>query len=214
MSSVSRSLAVLGRLVTAALLSVAPAALSGQATTGAGIRDSGLVIRSDSAGHHAESRFPIPDSRYTTSLTPLFRVPWGTSIDSLRGLSQALGWEFVQIDGDGDYAFRTRIDGEDAMVFATFGTNGLTRVLVSITPHPAARVTYDHVADTLRHHFGAAVLSSHDGQTPTPPASSMLQANAWHGVLLGLRRDGRIIVVLTCPESSPKLPSRFGGPVT
>jgi hypothetical protein len=184
MSSVSRSLAVFGRLVTVALLSVAPAALSGQQPASSQV------------------------------LAPLFGVPWGTSVDSLHDRAEGLGWEFVQIDGDGDYAFRTRIDGEDAMVFATFGDKGLTRVLVSITPHPAAPATYEHVADTLRQHFGAAVISSHDARTPTPPASSMLQASAWHGVLMGLRRDGRIILVLTCPESSPKLPVRFSGPVT
>lgn len=187
MSSASRSLAVLQRLVTAVLFSVAPAALLAQ----------------QAASPRAESRN-----------APLFGVPWGVSVDSLHARAEALGWRFVQVDGDGDYVFRARIDGEDAMVFATFGPTGLTRLLVSVTPHPAAPVTYEHVADTLRHHFGPAVLSSHDGKTPTPPASAMLQASAWHGVLMGLRRDGRIILVLTCPETSPKLPARHVGAVT
>lgn len=180
MSSASRSLAVLRRLVTAVLFSVAPPALLAQQAASSQV------------------------------LAPLFRLPWGVSVDSLRTKAEALGWEFVQVDGDGDYAFRTRVDGEDAMVFATFGPTGLMRILVSVTPHPAAPVTYEHVADTLRQQFGPAVLSSHDGKTPTPPAASMLQASAWHGVLMGLRRDGRIILVLTCPESSPRLPVRKG----
>lgn len=210
MSSVSRSLAALGRLAIAVLCSVAPAALRAQQPR-AVIRDSGVVMRRDSQSGQTDSP---PESRITAPLTPLFGVPWGTSVDSLHTRAGSLGWEFVQVDGDGDYAFRTRIDGEDAMVFATFGPKGLTRVLVSVTPHPAAPVTYEHVADTLRQRFGPAVLSSHDSKTPTPPAASMLQAHAWQGVLMGLRRDGRIILVLTCPESSPKLPARYAGPAT
>lgn len=184
MSSLSRSLAVSRRFVTASLLAVTSAA-----------------------------SLPAQQAASNRALAPLFSVPWGLSVDSLKSRAQALGWEFVQVDDDGDYAFRARIDGENAMVFATFGSQGLTRVLVSVTPHPAAFMTYEHVADTLRQHIGPAVLSSHDGDRPMPPAPSMIQASAWQGVLMGLRRDGRIILVLTCPEMSPRLPVKQG-PVT
>jgi hypothetical protein len=184
MSSLSRSLAVSRRLVTSTLLAVTSAVA-----------------------------LPAQQAASKPTLAPLFSVPWGVSIDTLQSRAQALGWEFVQVDDDGDYAFRARIDGEHAMVFATFGPQGLTRVLVSVTPHPAAMVTYQHVADTLRHHIGPAVLSTHDGDRPMPPAPSMILASAWQGVLMGLRRDGRIILVLTCPEMSPRLPVKQG-PVT
>ncbi|MCC6317742.1 MAG: hypothetical protein IT361_08635 [Gemmatimonadaceae bacterium] len=146
----------------------------------------------------------------SASAPPFFGVPWGLPVDSLRSRTAVLGWEFLQVDADGDYAFRARVDGEDAMVFATFGAGGLTRVLVSITPHPGALLTYENVADTLRHHFGPAALSTQDQHRPTPPAPAMLQANAWRGVLMGLRRDGRIMIVLTCPETSPRVPVRRG----
>src|SRR5687768_15733729 len=66
---------------------------------------------------------------------PLLAVEWGTPADSLMPKAAAAGWEFLAIDEDGDYAFNAKLDGEEALVFATFGTNGLTRLLVSVNPH-------------------------------------------------------------------------------
>lgn len=148
------------------------------------------------------------------AVSPLQPAPWGSSADTVRARASDLGWTFVEVDADGDYAFRATIDGQRALVFATFGTKGLTRLLLSVDPHPTVALTYGHLADTLSHRLGPSVLSTEGGAGDLRPARSMLAATAWQGVLMGLRRDGRIIVVLTCPESSPRLPGRQGQPVT
>jgi hypothetical protein len=136
---------------------------------------------------------------------PLLAVEWGTPADSLMPKAAAAGWEFLAIDEDGDYAFHTKLDGEEALVFATFGTNGLTRLVVSVNPHAGAELTFRHMVDTLRAYFGPAVLASGE-ETGLRPAPSLIAATAWQGIMMGLRRDLRIIIMFTCPASSPQLP--------
>jgi hypothetical protein len=118
------------------------------------------------------------------------------------------GWEFIAVDEDGDYTFRGLLgSGEPAYVFATVdSTGGLTRLLLSIAPHASAEITYYRIADTLKAHYGDAAVTSLDEEVR--PAPHMVLATAWRGILMGLRRDRRILILFTCPASSPKLPSR------
>jgi len=137
---------------------------------------------------------------------PLFAVEWGISADSLLKKATAAGWHFMTVDEDGDYAFVGRLDGEETYVFATIGENGLTRILVSVSPHPEAALTFDRIADTLRNHFGPAELNTSEDEVR--PARHMLAATAWEGILMGLRRDSRILILFTCPAATPSLPTR------
>ncbi len=136
---------------------------------------------------------------------PVLAVDWGTPVDSLMPKAAAAGWEFMAIDEDGDYAFRGRLDGAETLVFATIGQNGLTRLLVSVNPHAGAELTFRRLVDTLKTHFGPADLMSGE-ETGLRPAPSLVAATAWHGILMGLRRDFRIIIMFTCPASSSPLP--------
>ncbi|MEW5915923.1 MAG: hypothetical protein AB1762_05940 [Gemmatimonadota bacterium] len=140
--------------------------------------------------------------------TPFFAAEWGMSIDTLMRQAANGGWEFLAVDEDGDYTFRGSLPtGEPAYVFATVdSTGGLTRLLISIAPHASADQTFQRLADTLRAHFGDADISSHDADVR--PAPHMVAATAWRGVLMGLRRDRRILILFTCPASSPRLPVR------
>ena len=140
------------------------------------------------------------------SPAPLFAVEWGMSADSLMMKATAAGWQFMAIDEDGDYAFHGSLDGEEALAFATIGQNGLTRFLVSVSPHRGADLTFGRIVDTLRAYFGPAALATNDEDEEIRPARSMLAATAWKGILMGLRRDSRILILFTCPASSPALP--------
>jgi hypothetical protein len=137
--------------------------------------------------------------------TPILAVEWGTPADSLLKKAAAAGWQFIAIDEDGDYAFHAEVEGAEALVFATIGENGLTRLLTSFAPHMQAEVTFRRLADTLRTYFGPAVISS-DSDDDVRPAPSMVMATAWKGVMMGLRRDRRILILFTCPASTPELP--------
>jgi hypothetical protein len=137
---------------------------------------------------------------------PLFVIEWGMSADSLVRSATSAGWSFMAIDEDGDYAFHGKLEGEEALLFATIGEEGLTRVLVSVTPHAEAEVTFHRIADTLQTYFGPAALTTKDEEVR--PAPSMLEATAWQGVMMGLRRDRRILILFTCPATSPALPVR------
>ncbi len=138
--------------------------------------------------------------------TPILAVDWGTTADSLLKKAAEAGWQFIAIDEDGDYAFHAVVDGEEALVFATIGDKGLTRLLASFAPHPQAEVTFRRLADTLRTYFGPAALSS-DNDEDARPAPSMVMATAWKGIVMGLRRDRRILLLFTCPASTPELPA-------
>ena len=138
------------------------------------------------------------------SPTPILAVDWGTPVDSLLKKATAAGWQFIAIDEDGDYAFHAVVEGEEALVFATIGDNGLTRLLASFAPHRQAEFTFRRLADTLRTYFGPAVISSDDEELR--PAPSMVMATAWKGIMMGLRRDRRILILFTCPSSTPELP--------
>jgi hypothetical protein len=138
---------------------------------------------------------------------PIISVDWGTIADTVIARAGASGWTFVKIDDDGDYAFQGRIGQAPAMAFATFSiTGGLTRLLVSVAPHPSAPVTYRELTDTLINYHGRARLADNDESSLARPAPTMAAAAAWPGILTGLRRDGWIMVIFTCPEASPKLP--------
>jgi hypothetical protein len=140
--------------------------------------------------------------------TPFFAAEWGMSIDTLMQQAANSGWEFLAVDEDGDYTFRGSLPtGEPAYVFATVDSiGGLTRLLLSIAPHASAELTFHSLSDTLRAHFGDADISSHDADIR--PAPHMVAATAWRGILMGLRRDRRILILFTCPASSPRLPAR------
>ena len=140
---------------------------------------------------------------------PVLAVEWGVTAESLVVKAAEGGWEFLGIDEDGDYTFGGRLDGAATMVFATIGASGLTRLLVSVHPHRAADETFSHLVDTVRAHFGPAEMVSGE-ETGLRPAPSLVAATAWKGVLMGLRRDRRIIMVFTCPASSPALPTPRG----
>ena len=139
------------------------------------------------------------------SPTPILAVDWGTPADSLLKKATAAGWQFIAIDEDGDYAFHAVVEGEEALVFATIGDNGLTRLLASFAPHVQAEFTFRRLADTLRTYFGPAAISSDDEELR--PAPSMVMATAWKGIMMGLRRDRRILILFTCPASTPELPT-------
>ncbi|HJU72768.1 MAG TPA: hypothetical protein VJ717_03410 [Gemmatimonadaceae bacterium] len=144
---------------------------------------------------------------------PLLPVDWGTSADTVLQRAAAAGWSFLTIDEDGDYAFRATMDGEEALVFATIGEKGLTRLLVSVAPHVDPEATFKRLGDTLRTYFGPAALTTYDEEVR--PAPWMLAATAWEGVIMGLRRDRRILILFTCPAATPQLPlARRRDPIT
>jgi hypothetical protein len=42
----------------------------------------------------------------------------------------------------------------------------------------------------------------------------MVAATAWKGIMMGLRRDSRILILFTCPAASPTLPvKKTTGPI-
>ena len=140
---------------------------------------------------------------------PLLHVSWGDAADSVIAQAGRSGWTFSHVDDDGDYAFRGSIGTVNAVAFATFSASrGLSRILISVVPHPFARVTYRQLVDTLKSQHGQARLGGENAEDAVAP--TMLAAAAWHGVLLGLRRDGYITLIFMCPESSPKLPTPRG----
>lgn len=145
----------------------------------------------------AQRSHPLP--------TPILAVDWGTPADSLLKKAADAGWQFIAIDEDGDYAFHAVVEGEEALVFATIGDNGLTRLLASFAPHRQAEFTFRRLADTLRTYFGPAAIST-DNEEDVRPAPSMVMATAWKGIMMGLRRDRRILILFTCPSSTPELP--------
>jgi hypothetical protein len=149
----------------------------------------------------AQQTHPTPE--------PLLHVAWGAPADSLMKQAAAAGWRFLEIDEDGDYAFHAQLDGAEALVFATMSDSGLTRLLVSIAPHATADSTYHRIADTLRAHFGPAPLIS-GKEMGLRPARGLAAASAWRGILMGLRWDRAIIILFTCPGSSPDLPTLPG----
>ncbi len=137
---------------------------------------------------------------------PFLDVRWGASADSVGSAATAAGLRFLEVDQDGDHAFRGMIAGAPAVVFATFGDSGLSRVVVSWDPHPAVASTFERLRDTLSTRFGKAVIAT-DREGPWRPAAGLFVASAWRGILMGLRRDGRVLVIFTCPAASPKLPA-------
>ena len=156
---------------------------------------------------------PLGAQRAHPTPVPLLSVDWGTPADTVLQRASAAGWTFITIDEDGDYAFRTRLDGEEALVFATIGENGLTRLLVSVAPNVDPEATFRRLSDTLRTYFGPAALTTYDEEVR--PAPWMLAATAWEGVIMGLRRDRRILILFTCPAATPQLPlKRRRDPIT
>ena len=153
-----------------------------------------LTLASQSVG-------PMPDL--------LLSVQWGTPADSVLAHAAAAGWEFLRIDEDSDYVFRTVLRGQEAVVFASFSKEGLTRLEAALTPQPVNEFTYRQLTDTLAKVYGPAALST-TGDEGLRPARGMIAAIAWPGVLMGLRRDGWISLIFTCPESSPVLPAPRG----
>lgn len=154
---------------------------------------------------------PVVLVAQTPRVTPdlLLAVPWGMAADSVMARAASAGWEFVKIDDDSDYVFRTTIRGQDAVVFATFAPKGLSRLEAAFAPQPTNEFTYRELTDTLVAQYGPAALSTSADST-VRPARGMLAAVAWPGVLMGFRRDGWISLIFTCPESSPKLPAPRG----
>ena len=164
----------------------------------------GLCAIVTAAVAQAQSAHPTP--------APLLDVTWGSVADSVVAQAARSGWRFSHVDDDGDYAFQGSIGTVNAVAFATFGaSHGLTRLLISVVPHPFAPATYKQLADTLKTRHGQAQLGGDESEDALAP--TMLSAAAWRGVLLGLRRDGWITLIFTCPDASPKLPAprtRFG----
>lgn len=146
----------------------------------------------------SQSVRPMPDL--------LLSVEWGTTADSVLARANRAGWEFQRIDDDSDYVFRTVVRGQEAVVFASFGRNGLTRLEAAFTPQPTTEFIYRQLTDTLVASYGPAALTTSDDEG-LRPARGMLAAAAWPGVVMGLHRDGWISLIFTCPESSPKLPA-------
>jgi hypothetical protein len=144
---------------------------------------------------------PMPDL--------LLDVPWGTAADSVLARAATAGWEFLKIDDDSDYVFSTELRGQPAVVFASFGRSGLVRLEAAFAPQPANEFTYRQLTDTLLVQYGPAAVST-SGDGGLPPARGIVAAIAWPGVLMGLRRDGWISLIFTCPESSPMLPAPRG----
>ena len=139
----------------------------------------------------------------------LLPVQWGIDADSLMVRADSAGWTFLRIDDDGDYAFAAEIDGQEAVVFATFGDHGLCRLEAGFAPHLAAPITYHQLIDSLSTRYGPAIIEEGEDSGVRHPAN-VRAAAAWTGILLGLRRDGWITLVFTSPEISPTLPARRG----
>lgn len=137
---------------------------------------------------------------------PILRVEWGLPPDAVRQRVAAAGWTFVTIDEDSDYVFQGSVDGVDAVAFATFKGDRLAILQVNLSPHPGASHTYAVVLDTLASANGPALFSSATTREYRP-ADFLSEAAAWPGLLAGLRRDGWITLVFTCPELAPKLPA-------
>ena len=150
----------------------------------------------------AQSVHPTP--------SPIIPVSWGTSADTVIAHASEVGWHFIKVDEDGDYLFDATVAGERAVAYASFGKRGLSRLVVSVAPHPEAELTYQQLSDTLRASYGFERLASGD-ERGMRAAPGLLRANAWQGILMGLRQDGWITVVFTCPESSPLIPRRPDG---
>jgi hypothetical protein len=149
---------------------------------------------------------PMVLSSQATGAAPdlLLSVQWGTSADSVRARAADAGWVFLRIDTDSDYVFRTEVRGQEAVVFASFGNRGLTRLEAAFTPQRSGEFMYRDLVDTLRAHYGPAAFITDDADVR--PARGIVAAAAWPGVLMGLRRDGWISLIFTCPEASPRLP--------
>ncbi len=141
--------------------------------------------------------------------SPILRVEWGLRPDSVRQRLSDVGWRFVTIDEDSDYVFHGSVDGIEAVAFATFTAERLTALQVNLSPHPGASHTYSIVLDTLASVNGPALFSSATTREYRP-ANFLTEAAAWPGLLAGLRRDGWITLIFTCPERSPALPSPNG----
>jgi len=142
--------------------------------------------------------------------SPILAISWGTTADSVIAQAGGAGWRFVRVDDDGDFIFEGSVQGERAVAFATFGTTGLTRIMINVAAQPSPDAIYEHLADTLRAQYGLERLVSGEDRG-WRAAPGIVRANAWQGILMGLRRDGWISMVFTCPESSPKLPGRGDG---
>ncbi|MGQ0648305.1 MAG: hypothetical protein ACT4P7_12115 [Gemmatimonadaceae bacterium] len=136
-------------------------------------------------------------------------VDWGATMDSVKARAEAAGWSFTRVDDDSDYVFRGTLGEQEAVVYATFGSRGLTRLTFGIAPHPIAPITYQRLADSVAAHYGTARLVA-DDEGRVRPAPMMMAAAAWPGLMMGLRRDGWINLIFTCPETSPRLPEPTG----
>lgn len=145
-----------------------------------------------SAEVHAQPRHATP--------APFMTVEWGMSPDTLVLRAAASGWSFSHIDDDGDYTFRGAVDANPAVAYATFSqTGGLTRVMLSVMPNRSAPATYRGILDTLAGQHGRAFINAVDESGEVRPAPGMAAAAAWPGILMGLRRDGWIMLIFTCP---------------
>lgn len=162
-----------------------------------------LLLAAAAAG--AQPRHPAP--------MPFAEASWGASSDSVLATARRVGLEFLTVDDDGDYAFRGVVAGTPALVFASFGDSGLTRVTISVDPHPSVASTFERMRDSVVARFGTPAVTT-DSDGPWRPNSSLFVATAWRGILMGLRRDGRILLVVMCPSASPRLPVRGGFPAT
>lgn len=168
-----------------------------------GLAAAALLLAAAAAG--AQPRHPAP--------IPFPEASWGATSDSVVATARRAGLEFLTIDGDGDYAFRGVVAGTPALVFASFGDSGLTRVTISVDPHPSVASTFERMRDSVVARFGRPTLTT-DADGPWRPNASLFVATAWRGILMGLRRDGRILLVVMCPSVSPRLPTIGGLPVT
>lgn len=142
--------------------------------------------------------FPTP--------APLLNVEWGLQADSVIQRARVAGWTFIKIDEDGDYAFHGAFDGAEAMAFASFTGDRLTSLMINVAPHPEAARTFTALLDTLATAYGPAPVNSRESREYRA-AGFLRDAAAWQGILTGLRRDGWITVVFTCPEKSSRLPA-------
>ena len=166
------------------------------------VRALALLVCATPVALAAQAAHPTPE--------PILAVTWGTSQDSLIARATENGWHFLRVDEDGDYMFDASVKGERALAYATFGKRGLSRLVVSVAPHPEAEATFQQLSDTLRSRFGFERLASGD-ERGTRAAPGLVRAAAWQGILMGLRQDGWITIVFTCPETSPSVPKPSDG---
>lgn len=82
-------------------------------------------------------------------------IDWNSKAADVRQQLQDKGYEFVQVDKDGDYEFKGRLLGQQAQLLALMSEGRLQKMVVFLaTPDEEARSTYADLRRTLVEKYG------------------------------------------------------------